>query len=134
MSGGETPASLRPGAVARWTRTITTEDVVRFAELSGDKGRHHVVPDARGRLMAHGLLTATLPTKLGGDLDYVARTMTFDFVKAVYSGDVLVCEGTVASSAAQSSRWRVRLTFEVRNQDGEVVLRGDTSGFVARAG
>lgn len=126
------PAALRPGAVTRWTRTITREDILRFGELSGDQGRHHVQPDAKGRLMAQGLLTATLPTKLGGDMNYVAKTMTFDFVKAVWSGDVLACEGVVASAAAQSARWRVRLTFEVRNQDGEVVLRGETSGFVAR--
>lgn len=128
----EPPAALRPGAVSRWTRTITDEDVLRFGELSGDKGRHHAERDARGRLMAHGLLTATLPTKLGGDLNYVARAMTFDFVKPVWSSDVLTCEGVVVSCAAQSSRWRVRLSFEVRNQNGEVVLRGDTSGFVAR--
>ncbi len=129
---GELPENLRPGAVARWTRLITEEDILRFGEISGDKGRHHVERDAHGRLMAQGLLTATLPTKLGGDMHYIARTMTFDFVKAVYSGDALTCEGVVASSVAQSARWRVRLTFEVKNQDGEVVLRGDTSGFVAR--
>lgn len=132
MSGDELPATLRPGASSRWTRTITNDDILKFGELSGDKGRHHVEKDARGRLMAQGLLTATLPTKLGGDMNYVARAMTFEFVKAVYSGDALECAGVVVSAAAQSQRWRVRLQFEVKNQDGEVVLRGDTSGFIAR--
>jgi acyl dehydratase len=128
----ELPAALRPGAGSTWTRAITEADVRNFAEVSGDRGRHHVEPDARGRLMAHGLLTATLPTKLGGDLNYMARTMTFDFVKPVYSGDVLTCAGTVVSTAVQSTRYRVRLSFEVRNQDGEVVLTGTTSGSVLR--
>lgn len=129
----ELPSVLRPGAVSSWTRVITDADIRRFCEVSQDRGRHHVEPDARGRLLAHGLLTATLPTKLGGDLDYVARTMTFEFLKPVYSGDSLTAEGVVASAAVQSSRYRVRLAFSVRNQDGAVVLRGETSGFVARA-
>jgi acyl dehydratase len=128
----ELPEALRPGAVSRWTRSITEEDVARFVELSGDRGRHHRERDERGRLMAHGLLTATLPTKLGGDMDYIARTMEFVFLKPVYSGDVLTCEGVVLSAAVQSARYKVRFGFEVRNQDGELVLRGDSSGQIAR--
>jgi acyl dehydratase len=132
VSADELPEALRPGAVRRWTRSITEDDVRRFAELSGDRGRHHLERDAQGRLMAHGLLTATLPTKLGGDVHYVARTMQFEFVRAVYAGDTLTCEGLVVSAAVQSARYRVRFSFEVRNQSGEVVLRGATSGSVAR--
>jgi acyl dehydratase len=128
----ELPEALRPGAVSRWTRTITEEDIARFAELSGDRGRHHLERDASGRLMAHGLLTATLPTKLGGDANYIARTMEFEFLKPVYSGDVLTCEGKVVSSAAQSARYKVRFFFEVRNQDGVPVLSGTTTGQIAR--
>jgi hypothetical protein len=37
------------------------------------------VPDEHGRLMAHGLLTATLPTKIAGDMNFIARQMTFEF-------------------------------------------------------
>lgn len=132
MSAAELPEPLRPGAVRRWTRQVTEEDVRRFAELSGDRGRHHLERDARGRLMAHGLLTATLPTKLGGDVHFVARTMEFEFVRAVYAGDTLTCEGVVLSAAAQSARYRIRFGFEIKNQDGELVLRGTSSGSVAR--
>jgi acyl dehydratase len=128
----ELPERLRPGAVSRWTRAITEDDVARFGELSGDQGRHHRERDERGRLMAHGLLTATLPTKLGGDVDYMARTMTFEFLKPVFAGDTLTCEGTVVSAAAQSARYKVRFSFEVRNQHGEVVLTGATMGQIKR--
>jgi 3-hydroxybutyryl-CoA dehydratase len=128
----ELPESLRPGAVSRWTRAITEDDVARFAELSGDQGRHHLERDEKGRLMAHGLLTATLPTKLGGDMNYMARTMVFEFVKPVYAGDTLTCEGVVLSSAVQSARYKVRLSFEIRNQAGEVVLTGTSSGQIKR--
>jgi acyl dehydratase len=126
------PAALRPGAVSRWTRRITEEDVARFAELSGDRGRHHLERDESGRLMAHGLLTATLPTKIGGDLNYMARTMTFDFLKAVYAGDTLTCDGAVVSAAVQSARYKIRFSFEIRNQDGELVLSGTSSGQIKR--
>ena len=128
----ELPEALRPGAVSRWQRTITEADVAGFAELSGDRGRHHLERDEKGRLMAHGLLTATLPTKLGGDVNYIARTMAFDFLKPVFSGDTLTCVGTVVSSAIQSARYKVRFSFEVRNQDGEIVLSGTTSGQIKR--
>ena len=128
----ELPEALRPGATSRWTRAITEEDVVRFADLSGDRGRHHRERDERGRLMAHGLLTATLPTKLGGDMDYMARTMEFEFLKPVYSGDVLTCSGVVLSAAVQSARYKVRFACEVRNQDGELVMRMNSSGQIAR--
>ncbi len=111
---------------------ITAEDIARFAELSGDRGRQHLEADASGRLMAHGLLTATLPTKLGGDVNFMARTMTFDFLKPVYAGDELTCDGVVESSALQATRIKVRFAFEVRNQDGEVVMRGVSSGQVPR--
>lgn len=127
------PEALRPGARTRWTRAITESDVARFAELSGDRGRHHLERDERGRLMAHGLLTATLPTKLGGDMNFIARTMEFEFVKAVYAGDALTCEGVVVATVVQRARFKVRFAFEVRNQDGETVLRGATAGQISRA-
>lgn len=126
------PPALRPGAVSRWERTITEEDIARFAELTGDRGRHHLERDEKGRLLAHGLLTATLPTKLGGDMNYMARTMNFEFLKAVHGGDELTCVGTVVSAIAQSSRFKVNLSFEVRNKEGELVLRGTTSGQILR--
>lgn len=126
------PERLRPGTRSEWTRRITEEDVSLFAEISGDKGRHHLERDERGRLMAHGLLTATLPTKLGGDHDYMARTMSFEFVKPVYSGDTLTCRGVVERAVAQSSRYKVHFGFEVLNQHGEVVLKGTTSGQILK--
>jgi 3-hydroxybutyryl-CoA dehydratase len=132
LKPGELPETLRPGAASRWARTITEDDVVRFVELSGDRGRHHLERDDKGRLLAHGLLTATLPTKLGGDMNYIARTMEFEFLKAVYAGDALTCDGTVVSTIAQRARYKVRFAFEVRNQNGETVLRGTTSGQILR--
>lgn len=123
---------LEAGARVRWSRLITEQDVERFAELSGDRGRHHLERDAQGRLMAHGLLTATLPTKVGGDYDYMARTMNFEFLQAVYAGDTLTCDGLVERVIEQSTRLKVSFSFEVRNQAGVVVLRGTSAGQVLK--
>jgi acyl dehydratase len=117
-----------------WTRAFTEPEIAAFAELSGDKGRHHLEKDAQGRLMAHGLLTATLPTKLGGDLHYMARTMNFVFEKAVYAGDALSCEGVVESVIEQSTRLKVRFSFEIKNQRGERVLSGTSAGQILKTG
>ncbi len=118
---------LKEGARISWDRTVTEEDIRRFGEVSGDKGVHHLEKDADGRLLAHGLLVATLPTKLGGDLDYVARTMHFDFIKPVYSGDSLHCAGRVESVLAKKGRKKVRFSFAVTNQKGVLVMKGNSS-------
>lgn len=123
---------VRPGRRISWTRTITEEAILAFAELSGDKGRHHLETDEKGRLMAHGLLTATLPTKLGGDLDYVARDMVFHFLRPVYAGDVLTCDGIVEKVEEKPRRLVCSFAFSIRNQEGKEVLKGTTSGYILK--
>ena len=123
---------LKPGMSFEWTRAITEEDVRRFTELSGDDGIHHTRKDERGRLMAHGLLTATLPTKIGGQLNFMARTMTFEFIAPAYSGDLLLCRGVVESVVAQSTRWKVKFAFTTTNQAGSPVMRGSAAGMILR--
>ena len=121
---------IQAGDRFEWTRTISEEEIRRFAEISGDRGAHHLRPDSQGRLIAHGLLTATLPTKLGGDLNFLARTMTFEFLKPVYSGDTLTCNGVVDSASPEPGKVRMSFSFEVVNQRREAVMRGTSSGVV----
>ncbi|NIS30185.1 MAG: dehydratase, partial [Actinobacteria bacterium] len=59
-------AEIEPGSRHTYERTFDREDVERFAELSRDEGYHHLVAEGDGPVLVHGLLTATLPTKLGG--------------------------------------------------------------------
>ena len=125
---------IEVGQKMEWTRTIAAEDVRRFGEVTGDQGLHHVREDAAGRLMAQGLLTASLPTKLGGDLNFIARTMTFEFLKPVYAGDTLTCRGLVDSVEREPSRLRVSFSFVVTRQDGEPVMRGASHGIILAAG
>ncbi len=121
---------LKEGQTIRFERPITEEDVLQFAEVSGDKGRHHLEKDDQGRLMAHGLLTATLPTKLGGDLNYMARKMSFDFRLPVFSGETLICIGTVISIIRRPKRLKAKFGFEITNQKSELVATGETFGYI----
>lgn len=130
MSG---PPELSKGMTFTVNREVTAEHIRRFAELSGDTGRHHMEPDEKGRLMAHGLLTATLPTMLGGKLNFMAREMRFEFLKGVYAGDTLTCLGTVESAERKPLSWRVAFSFDIRNQAGELVVRGSSAGVILRS-
>jgi acyl dehydratase len=120
------------GDVRRYTRTFTEADVRQFADLSNDRGAHHVEPDEEGRLVVHGLLTATLPTKIGGDLNVLARTMTFEFHRPVYTGEEIACAVTVDRVDESGTRVDVEATIECRNGDEEVVLTGTFDGVILR--
>ena len=86
--------------------------------------------DIYGRIMVQGLLTATIPTKLGGDMNYIARHIVFDFVRPVFVGDTITCEGTVERVEPGEGRTNVSLSFVCLNQDGKEVLRGTTEGII----
>ena len=83
---------LKVGDIIKFERTFTIEDVELFTKISGDEGSHHINPDEQGRLVIQGLLTATLPTKVGGDYNVLARKMTFEFLRPVFTMDTICCE------------------------------------------
>lgn len=82
--------------------------------------------------MVQGLLTASLPTKIGGDLNYIASRMTFEFLRPVFVGDTVTCEGTVTGVEGAEDRLRVSMSISCRNQEGIEVLRGGTEGIIRR--
>ncbi len=125
----ERPA-LEVGGESSWSRVFTVEDVRRFSEVSGDRGVHHVEVDADGRLMVQGLLTATLPTKLGGDLSYLAREMVFEFLRPVFSGDRIECVSTATRVERQPGRTYAEFAISCTNQAGKEVLRATTKGVI----
>src|SRR5258705_11203924 len=121
---------MNVGDTLSWTRTFTEEDIRVFARVSGDEGEHHLVPDDRGSLMAHGLLTATLPTKIGGDMNLIAREMLFRFHRPVFAGDTIECVVTLTEATAAdgyldiNSKWRC--IMQHRKDD----MTGDGNGSV----
>lgn len=116
-----------------YSRRISAEDVRDFARASHDFNIYHKKEDENGRVVAHGLLVASLITKIGGDLNFLARTMRFDFQKPTYSGDTLTCVAVLDSVVEQRERMKCRLAFNIRNQDDEVVAVGETSGMIRKS-
>ncbi len=123
---------MKVGDVVSWERTFTEEDVRRFAEYSGDAGEHHLRPDASGRLMVHGLLTATLPTKVGGEINFIARELTFRFLRPVYSGDTVRCEVTILELEEAAGYHELKSSWSCRNQHGKEVMSGEAVGLVRK--
>jgi 3-hydroxybutyryl-CoA dehydratase len=121
---------MEVGDVFSWERTFTVEDVRLFGQISGDQGIHHVEPDEHGRLLVQGLLTATLPTKIGGDLNYIAREMTFEFLRPVFTGDTIHCEVTVTHLERAEGHTKMSAICACRNQNGKEVLTVRTYGII----
>lgn len=123
--------SLKVGDVITFKRTFTEEDVALFAKISGDEGSHHVTPDEQGRLLIQGLLTATLPTKVGGNYNVLARTMNFEFIIPVFTGDTITCDVQIEKYERQTSnRIAVMASFLCINQHEKQVLRGSFAGVI----
>jgi acyl dehydratase len=121
---------MQAGDKISWSRTFSEEDIRLFAKLSGDTGEHHLVPDAQGRLMAHGLLTATLPTKVGGDINLIAREMTFEFHRPVFAGDTILCEVKITEYEEGEQYARLSSDWRCINQHGKEVMTGHGKGIV----
>ena len=125
--------TLSIGQRFTWLRTFTVEDVRQFSELSGDRGVHHVQPDTGGRVMVQGLLTATLPTKIGGDLNFIAREMMFEFLRPVFTGETITTDVTFTKVEEQERRLCASVEAVCINEAGKEVLLAHIRGFVSRA-
>ncbi|MBT8359723.1 MAG: acyl dehydratase, partial [Deltaproteobacteria bacterium] len=83
---------LQSGDSFTVTRTLTEQDMKRFADISKDYNPIHFddrfaeVKNLNGRI-CHGLLVASLLTEIGGQLGWLASAMSFQFKKPVYLGD-----------------------------------------------
>jgi 3-hydroxybutyryl-CoA dehydratase len=121
---------MKSGDVFTWKRTFTEKDIYEFALVSGDKGRHHMERDEQGRLMVQGLLTASIATKIGGDLNYIARNMEYEFIRPVFANDTVSCELTIISVEKKRDYDMVAMKVVYFKQNGEIVLRGSSQGII----
>lgn len=126
--------SLPPAAGDEYTfeRTFDHEDVREFGEISGDQQSIHTEPDEAGRLTVQGLLTATLPTKIGGDLNYIARGMEFEFVRPVYTGERITCTFRLESVTQRGNDYDVQSSVVCVTEDGEDVMRAEIDGLIPK--
>ena len=123
--------TLKVGEIISFERTFTKRDVELFTEISGDEGIHHLTPDEQGRLVIQGLLTATLPTKVGGDHNVLARTMNFEFLRPVFTGDKIRCAVTIERyEKLENNRKSILASFLCTNQHEKQVLTGNFAGII----
>lgn len=122
---------LTIGQTARLTRTLSGDDILAFAAVSGDDNPAHVDADYADHtlfhgVIAHGMWGAALISRLLGTVMpgpgtvYLAQTLQFR--KPVRIGDEL--RVTARVSAKDDLTHHVELDCEIKNQTGAVVLSG----------
>ncbi|MDO5301389.1 MAG: dehydratase [Tissierellia bacterium] len=115
---------LEVGKTYTKTRVFTLEENDDFTKLSQYVGKHHTVPNEDDEYMNQGLLTATLPTWLGGEYNIIMYRMEFNFRRPVYTGDAITAAITVDSAEKKKGRTHYHISFECTKEDGTVVLDG----------
>lgn len=122
----------KKGDVLTFERTFVADEVKEFIELSQDLSAHHFEPDELNRYMVQGLLTATLATKIGGDLNVMARTMFYEFIRPVFTNSPVQIELTVEKYELEEDRDRIAIetSFTCMNEENKEVMKGTFSGYV----
>ena len=114
------------------SRTITRDDILRFAEATGDHNPIHVEEEFAakskfGKPIAHGMLgagliSALMGAKLPGPGNmYMEQSLSFR--KPVFIGDTITATAEITELDAE--KYRVRLETVCTNQDGAVVIEGN---------
>jgi 3-hydroxybutyryl-CoA dehydratase len=126
---------LSIGQTESFSKTVSSSDVVGFAEVTGDRNpihlsEHFAAQSAFGTRIAHGLYTASLISALlgtrlpGPGAIYISQTLNFR--APVRIGDKVVVTVTVAELLAERSRARLTCACRVGNDivlDGEALVK-----------
>jgi acyl dehydratase len=111
-------------------RCFTEDDIRQFAQISRDYNPVHC--DARYAQLrrfkapiAHGLLTASLVTEIGGQIGWLATGMSFEFKRPVYPGEPITCHWLIADI---DERGHAKAEVRILNAQGVTVLEATTTG------
>jgi 3-hydroxybutyryl-CoA dehydratase len=113
------------------TKVITEEDILRFAEITGDRNPVHLSEEFAaqtrfGERIAHGILTAGLISAVigmklpGPGCLYVSQTLSF--LAPVKIGDEITARAEIVEVISGK---RLKLRTLCINQRKEVVLEGE---------
>jgi 3-hydroxybutyryl-CoA dehydratase len=133
MTAGDSVLGIQVGDTVEFTRTVTSDDIVAFANVTGDTNPLHL-DDAYAaktrfkRRIAHGMLSAgfisaALGTRLAPHACVVYLSQTLRFQRPVYIGDTVTAR--VEVTKIDPSRRFVALTTTCANQNGEDLLTGE---------
>lgn len=112
------------------TRCFSSEDIAYFATISRDYNPVHcdsyfATLKGMREPIAHGLLTASLITEIGGQIGWLASGMSFKFKRPVYAGETLTCYWVISEI---DERERAKAHISVINGDGVTVLEAEITG------
>lgn len=121
--------AIAAGETFTYERTFTSDDVERFAAVTGDDQPRHTEADEDGRRMVQGLLTGSMLTKIGGDHEVLAYHIDMHFRKPVYTGELIRCRWstTDTESHPRGTELEAEVEFE---RGGETVLEATVEGIV----
>lgn len=119
-------------------RTVTEDDIMTFAKVSGDDNRIHTDPEFSkttifGKQVAHGLLGLAIASGLAWQTGILDGTVIafrevkeWKFIKPVFIGDRIYVElETIETKGLpRIGGGSVTITLEVKNQNDEVCHRG----------
>ena len=127
--------SVKIGDKATFTKTVTDEDVVAFARVTGDEQPLHLDESfaAKTRFkhrIAHGMLSAgyisaVLGTKLAPQNVVVYLSQQMRFRLPVSIGDTITAEAEV--TAVDEEKRIVTVRTDCLNQRGEAVVKGEAT-------
>jgi 3-hydroxybutyryl-CoA dehydratase len=126
---------LSVGLTESFSKTVSSSDVVGFAEVTGDRNpihlsEHFAAQTAFGTRIAHGLYTASLISALlgtrlpGPGAIYISQSLNFR--APVRIGDTVLVTVTVAELLPEKARARLACTCRVGEDtvlDGEAVVK-----------
>ena len=126
---------LTVGSSASFSKQVTVEDIVSFADVTGDHNPLHTdaayaartrfkAPIAHGMLGA-GLISAAIGVNLAPGNAVIYMGQNLQFRGPVSAGDTLTANVEVTELDAEKSRLKLNTT--VSNQDGTEVIRGDAT-------
>ena len=128
---GTVKPSAQPGDTASRSRTVTSRDIERFTELSGDRNPIHydeqLAAQTRfgGIVVQGGVTTAILNAVVAEDLPgpgSVFLELDLRFLAPVHPGDTIT--GTVEVISVREDKPITELDVRVTRDDGTVAVEG----------
>ncbi|HEY7797637.1 MAG TPA: MaoC family dehydratase [Hyphomonadaceae bacterium] len=136
MKKGKTFAELAVGMTVSIQNTVSEQDVIDFARVSGDYNPLHMDEEYAkttlfGGRIAHGALSASyISAVLGNDLPgpgAVFMELNLKFVRPVRIGNTVVSTAEVVEMVERGNRVKLAVKGEV---DGKIVMRGEATVMV----
>ncbi|MBM3450293.1 MAG: MaoC family dehydratase [Armatimonadetes bacterium] len=134
------PLALRIGQSAVRTKQVTDRDLQLYAEITGDHNPLHfddafAAATRFGRRVAQGGVTAGILNALvamdlpGPGTVFMSQSLAYR--APAYVGDTLTARAEIVS--LKSDKPVCQMRFEVRNQDGVVLLEGEAWTYTLRS-